>query len=275
MEEILIRPSRGWSGFGLKEVWGYRELLYFLTWRDVKVRYKQTIFGASWAVIQPFMLMVVFSVFFGNVVKTQSSLDVPYPIWSYAGLVPWALFSQSLTFSSQSLVSGANLVSKVYFPRLIMPIAATGSYLLDFVIAMGVLILMMLFYGVVPTTALLWLPAFTLLGLMTALGVGITLSALNAKYRDVQYVLPFLVQLWLLTSPVIYPSDSEFVPTFIRPFFGLNPMAGVVEGFRWALLGETAPATVITVVSAIAALVLFVGSILYFNKVERTFADVI
>lgn len=269
-----IAPTRGWLDVRLREVWNYRELLFFLTWRDVKVRYKQTFFGAAWAVIQPFMLMVVFSVFLADLVTGGGSFpsDIPYPIFTMTALVPWTLFAQSLMWSSTSLVSGANLVSKIYFPRLILPLAATGSFLLDFVIALVVLVGMMLINDITPSSAVIWLPVFTLLALVSALAFGIWLSAINARYRDVQYAIPFLIQLLLFASPIAYPSGH--IQDRIGPLYGLNPMAGVVEGFRWALLGTERPGGMI-VVSAVAAVALFIGGVFYFRKVERTIADVI
>jgi homopolymeric O-antigen transport system permease protein len=276
MQEVVIRPSRGWIGLRLRELWAYRELLYFLTWRDVKVRYKQTVFGAAWAVIQPFALMVVFSALFGQFVnETPNGADVPAPLFFYAGLVPWTLFSASLVGSSHSVVAGAGLVTKVYFPRLIMPIAATGSFLVDFLIAMAVLGGMMAFYGMSPTIAILWLPVFTLIALITALGIGIGMSALNAKYRDIGYAIPFVMQLLFFLSPVIYPATSAFIPPAIRPLYDLNPMVGVIEGFRWALLGIGDSPGQMTLVSAFMAIVLFVAALVYFRRLERSFADVI
>ena len=276
MQEVVIRPTRGWIGLQIRELWAYRELLYFLTWRDIKVRYKQTVFGAAWAVIQPFALMVVFSALFGEFAnEARNSADVPAPIFFYAGLVPWTLFSSSLTGSSQSVVAGRGLVTKVYFPRLIMPIAATGSFLVDFGIAMVVLVGMMIFYGVPPTMTVLWLPAFALLALVTSTGIGIGVSALNAKYRDVGYAVPFITQLLFFLSPVMYPTTSSFVPAAIRPFYGLNPMVGVIEGFRWALLGVGDGPGLMTLISGLMAVVLFLAALLYFRRLERSFADVI
>ncbi|MFA5786441.1 MAG: ABC transporter permease [Actinomycetota bacterium] len=269
---ILIRPSKGWVRLDVRELWAYRELLFFLVWRDVKVRYKQTVFGAAWAILQPFMLMVVFSIFLGRLAHVPSE-GLPYPIFAYSALVPWTLFAQSLSGASDSLVGSSNLITKVYFPRLILPMAAAGSFVIDFVIALGLLVGMMLYYGVHPSAAILWLPALTVLAMLTALSVGIWLGALNVRYRDVRYALPFLVQLWLFASPVAY--SSSLVPKAWRGIYALNPMAGVVEGFRWALLGtKTRPGAMIAV-SAAATLVIFVGGLAYFRRVERTFADVI
>ena len=276
MQEVVIRPTGGWIGPQLRELWAHRELLYFLTWRDIKVRYKQTVFGVAWAVIQPLALMVVFSALFGQFATTASSGEqVPPSIFFYAGLVPWTLFAASLTGSSQSVVAGQGLVTKVYFPRLIMPIAATGSYLIDFAIATAVLLGMMAFYGIVPTVAILWLPIFALIALITSLGIGIGMSALNAKYRDVGYAVPFVMQLLFFLSPIIYPATSTFVPPAIRPFYALNPMVGVIEGFRWALLGLGEAPGLMTLVSALTSTCLFIAAVLYFRRLERSFADVI
>ena len=230
-----IRPGRGWVSLNLRELWAYHELLYFFVWRDLKVRYKQTAFGALWAVIQPFLLMVVFSLFLGRI-NGISPEGVPYPLFAFAGLVPWTLFSQSLIGSSDSLVGASNLIQKVYFPRLLLPVAAIGSYLLDFAIAMLVLGLLMVYFGVLPTLDVLWVIPLTVLALATSLAVGIWLSAVNVRYRDVRYAVPFLVQLWLFASPIAY--SAELVPSEWLWLYQLNPMAGVIEGFRWALLGQ-------------------------------------
>ena len=267
-----IEPSRGWLDLGLRELLAYRELLYFLIWRDIKVRYKQTVLGAAWAIIQPFFTMVVFSLFFGRLAHIPSE-GVPYPIFSYAALVPWTFFANGLSQSANSLVGSANLLTKVYFPRLTIPIATVLSGAVDFVLAFAVLLGMMIFYRVTPTWNTLWLPLFLLLAFVTALGVGLWLSALNVEYRDVRYVVPFLVQFWLFATPIAYP--SSLVPEPWRAIYALNPMVGVVEGFRWALLGtETAPGPMV-LVSALAALVIFVGGIVYFRRMEDTFADVV
>jgi lipopolysaccharide transport system permease protein len=256
----------------LRELWAYRELAYFFIWRDLKVRYKQTLFGALWAVIQPFMLMVVFTLFLGRISGIAPE-GVPYPLFAFAGLVPWTLFSQSLIGSSGSLVGAANLIQKVYFPRLLLPVAAIGSYLLDFVIAMAVLGLLMLYFGVLPTLTVLWVIALTALTVTTSLAVGIWLSAVNVRYRDVRYAVPFLVQLWLFASPVAY--SAEIVPAEWQAIYQLNPMAGVIEGFRWALLGQSAPPVGAVAVSAIVTVIVLVTGLAYFRRVERTFADVI
>ena len=267
-----IKPSRGWVLINLRELWEYRELLYFLTWRDVKVRYKQTVLGAAWAIIQPFFTMVVFSLFFGKLAKIPSD-GVPYPIFSYAALVPWTFFAHGLTQSSNSLVGSANLIKKIYFPRLIVPLSSVLSGVVDFVLAFLVLLGMLFYYGIVPTSNLYLLPLFVLLALVTALGVGLWLSALNVEFRDVRYIVPFLVQFWLFSTPIAYPSSLLSEPW--RTLYGMNPMVGVVEGFRWALLGtNTAPGPII-VVSALMALVLLVGGAFYFRRMEKTFADIV
>jgi len=269
---IVVRPSKGWSSLKLDELWEYRELLYFLTWRDIKVRYKQTVLGAAWAIIQPFFTMVVFSLFFGKLANIPSD-GVPYPIFAYAALVPWTFFANGLSNSSNSLVGSANLLKKVYFPRLVVPISSVISGSLDFVLAFVVLLGMMLFYGIVPTLNILWLPVLILLAFVTALGVGLWLSALNVQFRDVRYVVPFLTQFWLFSTPIAYPSSLLSEPW--RTLYSINPMVGVVEGFRWALLGTvTAPGPMLIVSTCAALLVLATGGF-YFRRMERTFADVV
>jgi len=272
MPVTVIRPSRGWISLNLRDLWEYRELLYFLTWRDIKVRYKQTVLGAAWAIIQPFFTMVVFSLFFGKLAKMPSD-DIPYPIFSYAALVPWTFFANGLSQSSTSLVASANLIKKVYFPRLVVPISAVISGGVDFVLAFVVLLGMMLFYGTVPTAAIVWLPLLLLLALVTSLGVGLWLTAMNVQFRDVRYAVPFLVQAWMFATPIAYPSSLLDEPW--RTLYGINPMAGVVEGFRWALLGtETAPGPIV-LVSALVAVGLLVSGAYYFRRMEKTFADVV
>ena len=269
---VIIRPSSGWVPLNLAELWEYRELLYFLTWRDIKVRYKQTVLGAAWAVIQPLGMMLVFTIFFGHLVGVPSD-GLPYPIFAYTALLPWQLFSRALTDASTSLVVNERLITKVYFPRLLIPMSAVLASLVDFAIAFVLLLGMMVFYGIVPTGSVLMLPLFVLLALMTALGIGFWLSALNAQYRDVRYTLPFLTQFWLFATPVVYP--SSLVPEQWRLLYGLNPMTGVVEGFRWALLGKTGVPDVMLAVSAIAVLATFIGGLYYFSRVEETLADVV
>lgn len=268
----IIQPSRGWVALKLREVWAYRELLYFLTWRDIRVRYKQTVLGAAWAIIQPFFTMVVFSIFFGHLAKVPSE-GLPYPLFAYCALLPWNYFAGALDRAGNSLVGSANLISKVYFPRLVVPISAVLAGLLDFAIAFLVLIGMMLFYGIVPTAAVLTLPLFLFMALATALGVGLWLSALNVQYRDVRYAIPFLIQFWLFATPVAYP--SSLVPERWRALYGLNPMAGVVEGFRWALLGRSEAPGPLLGVSVVVVALLFVGGLFYFRRMEKTFADVV
>jgi lipopolysaccharide transport system permease protein len=269
---VVIRPSRGWAPLQLRDLWQYRELLYFLIWRDVKVRYKQTALGAAWAILQPFLAMVIFSVFFGRLAGMPSD-GVPYPIFAYSGLVPWTFFAYGLNQASNSLVGGANLVKKVYFPRLIMPLAAVLSGVIDFALAFLVLIGLMLFYGMVPTLAVLLLPLFGLLAMITALSVALWLSALNVEYRDVRYVVPFLTQFWLFATPIAYPSSLLSEPW--RTLYGINPMVGVVEGFRWTLIGAGSPPGAMLIVSSVVALALLVGGAFYFRRMEATFADVV
>jgi lipopolysaccharide transport system permease protein len=269
---LRIAPSQGWVPLKLNDLWEYRELLYFLVWRDIKVRYKQTALGATWAIIQPFLTMVVFSVFFGHLAKVPSD-GIPYPIFAFAALVPWTFFASGLNQSSNSLVGSGTLITKVYFPRLIIPLASVFSGIVDFLLAFVVLFGMMLFYGLAPTINVLWLPLFLLLALVTSLGVGLWLSALNVEYRDVRYVVPFITQFWMLATPIGYPSSLLHQPW--RTIYGLNPMVGVVEGFRWALLGtNSAPGPIIAVSSAAALLILVTGAF-YFRRMERTFADIV
>jgi lipopolysaccharide transport system permease protein len=268
----IIRPSKGWVSLKLQELWEYRELLYFLVWRDVKVRYKQTVLGAAWAIIQPFFTMVVFSLFFGKLAKMPSD-GIPYPLFSFAALVPWAFFANGLSQASNSVVGSAHLITKVYFPRLVVPISGVVSGIVDFALAFVVLLGMILFYGMVPTLNILWLPFLLLLALVTALGVGMWFSALNVQFRDVRYILPFLTQFWMFATPIVYP--SSLLPEPWRTVYGLNPMVGVVEGFRWALLGtQTAPGPII-IVSSLASIVILIGGAFYFKRMEKTFADLV
>jgi lipopolysaccharide transport system permease protein len=267
-----ITPSRGWTSLGLRELWAHRELLYFLTWRDIKVRYKQTALGVAWAVIQPFFTMVVFSLFFGRLAGIPSD-GIPYPIFSYAGLVPWTFFANGLGGSTNSLVGSANLIKKVYFPRLAIPLAAVLSEAVDFAIAFVVLVAMMLYFGITPTVHIVWLPLLALLAVVTSLGVGLWLSALNVQFRDVRYVVPFMTQFWMFATPIAYPSSLLSEPW--RPVYALNPMVGVVEGFRWALLGTaTAPGPMI-VVSSVMAVAVLIGGAFYFRRMEKRFADIV
>jgi lipopolysaccharide transport system permease protein len=268
---VRIERSRGWVSLGLRELWSYRELTYFFAWRDIKVRYKQTVLGAAWAIIQPLFAMVIFSLFFGRLAKVPSD-GIPYPIFSYAALVVWNFFAYGLTHGASSLVDSANLLKKVYFPRLAVPIATVLAGIVDFALAFGVLLGMMWYYGKIPTVHVLWLPLLLLLALITALGTTFWLCAMNVRYRDVRYVIPFLVQAWLFATPVAYPSTLLAEPW--RTLYGLNPMAGVVEGFRWALLGtNTAPGPMI-IASSLVALALLLSGAFYFRRIERTFADV-
>ena len=269
---VHIAPSRGWAPLRLRELWEYRELLYFLIWRDVKVRYKQTVLGAAWAIIQPFFTMVVFSLFFGRLAQVPSD-GLPYPVFAYTALVPWSFFAYGLAQSSDSLVASANLIKKIYFPRLVIPISGVIAGLVDFALAFVVLVGMMLCYGITPTGNVVWLPLLLLLALITALGVGLWLSAMNVQFRDVRYVIPFLTQFWLFATPIAYPSSLLDEPW--RTLYGINPMAGVVEGFRWALLGTASAPGPIILVSALAASVLLISGLFYFRRMEKTFADVV
>ncbi len=269
-----IAPSKGWVSLKLRELWEFRELLYFLTWRDIKVRYKQTILGAAWAILQPFLTMVVFSLFFGQLAKISSGSNIPYPIFSFTGLVPWTFFAYGLTQSSNSLVGNAQLINKVFFPRLVVPIASVLSGFVDFALAFVVLLGMMLVFRISPTVNVLWLPLFLLLAFVTALGVGLWLSAMNVEYRDIRYMVPFLTQIWMFISPVAYPS-SLIKNSLLRLIYGLNPMVGVLEGFRWALLGSAYAPGPMLGVSVVVAVVLLVTGAFYFRRMERNFADVV
>ena len=269
---IRIEPTKGWVSLKLKELWDYKELLYFLIWRDIKIRYKQTVLGAAWAIIQPFFTMVVFSIFFGRLAKIPSD-GIPYPIFSFAALVPWTFFSNGLSKASNSLVGNSNLIKKVYFPRLAIPISNVLSGIIDFILAFLMLIGMMFYFGIVPTANVIWLPFFLLLALVTSLGVSLWLSAMNVQCRDVQHIIPFLTQFWLFATPIAYPSSLLSEPW--RTVYAINPMVGVVEGFRWALLGShTAPGPMI-IVSSFMAVSLLISGAFYFRRLEKTFADVV
>jgi lipopolysaccharide transport system permease protein len=273
LTHVRVQASRGWVSLKLTELWEYRELLFFLTWRDIKVRYKQTVLGASWAVIQPLMTMVVFSLFFGGLANVPSD-GLPYPVFSFAALVPWTFFSNGIVMSSNSLVGSANLLKKIYFPRLVIPISSVVAGAVDFVVAFGVLLGMMVYFGITPTVNLVWLPVLLLLAFITSLGVGLWLSALNVQYRDVRYTVPFLTQFWMYATPIAYPS-SLIENEALRTLYGINPMTGVIEGFRWALLGtQTAPGPII-LVSFLAALLLLFSGLFYFRRTEKTFADLV
>jgi len=270
---IRIRASEGWASLNLRELWEFRELLYFFTWRDIKVRYKQTVMGASWAILQPLFAMVIFSIVFGKMAKMPSD-GIPYPIFSYAALVPWLFFSNGLSKASGSLVGGSNMLKKIYFPRMALPISAILGGFVDFVLAFIVLLLMMVYYGIMPTVNVIWLPYLLFLILITSLGVSLWLSSMNVQFRDVKYVVPFFIQAWMFITPVVYPA-SMITDEFWRAMYALNPMVGVIEGFRWALLGtDTAPGWLI-LISTTVAVILLVSGAFYFRRMERTFADVV
>jgi lipopolysaccharide transport system permease protein len=271
----VIQPTKGWASLQLGAVWHYRELLYFLVWRDIKVRYKQTALGVLWVVLQPVITMLVFSGLFGVLLNTPSN-GVPYPVFVYAGLLPWTYFAGSLARSSVSLVDSRNLITKVYFPRLIVPLTGVLAGLIDFAVGFVVLIILMLLYGIVPTAAVVFLPLFLLLAILTALGFGLWLSALNVRYRDIGYLIPFLVQIWLYLTPVIY--SVSLVPERFQFLLGLNPMTSVIIGFRWVLLGQSPEAQSylwIFVLSLTTMLVVLIGGLIFFRRTERTFADII
>jgi lipopolysaccharide transport system permease protein len=269
---VMLRPSRGMSALDLGSLWKFRELLYFLTWRDIKVRYKQTVLGGVWALLQPFLTMVIFSLFFGRLAGIPSD-GVPYPLFSYAALVPWTFFTNGLTNASNSLVGSANLITKVYFPRLIVPIASVLSAGVDILLSSLLLFAMMGYYDVAPTARIVWLPLFLVLAVVSALGAGLWLSALNVQFRDVKYTLPFLTQLWLFATPIAYPSSLLREPW--HTLYGLNPMVGVVEGFRWSLLPARALPIAMLELSVLTAVVLLVSGAYYFRRMERVFADVV
>jgi lipopolysaccharide transport system permease protein len=272
LPHLRIERSQGFVQIKIKELWEYRELLYFLIWRDIKVRYKQTALGVLWAIIQPVMTMVVFSIFFGKLGKLSSD-GIPYPIFTFAALVPWTLFSNGLTQATGSLVASSNLIKKVYFPRLIIPVATVLAGVVDFLLSFGVLLVLMVYYGITPTINTLWLPLFLVLTIIASLAVSLWLSALNVEYRDIRYVIPFLTQIWLFATPIAYSSTLLSEPW--RTIYGLNPMVGVVEGFRWALLGTNTQPGTMAIVSAVAALILLISGAYYFRRMEKTFADTI
>lgn len=271
-ETILLRPSRGRVSLNLRDLWYYRELVYFLTWRDIKVRYKQTLLGAAWAILNPLINMIVLSIIFGNLAGLSTE-GYPRPVFTFSALLPWGLFSKALSDTGRSMLANRNMITKIYFPRLIIPLSSVLGGLVDFGIGFVVLLGMMLYYGMLPTANIWALPLFLLLAIATALGVGLWLSALNVKYRDVGYVLPFLTQLWLLITPVAY-SSSE-IPEQFQVLYALNPMAGVVEGFRWALLGAPTAPGPLMLLSILVSLVLLVSGLYYFRNMETTFADTI
>jgi lipopolysaccharide transport system permease protein len=272
VQRLRIQPSTGWGALNLGELWAHRELVYFLTWRDIKVRYKQTALGASWAILQPLLTMAVFALFFGRLAKVPSD-GVPYPLFSFTALVPWMFFANGLTQASNSLVHNANLLTKVYFPRLAIPISTVMAGFVDFALSFVVLLGMVVYFGITPTMNVVWLPLFVLLALVTSLGVGLWAAAINVKFRDVRYTIPFLTQFWMFATPVAYP--SSLLPEPWRTVYGINPMVGVVEGFRWSLLGvKTAPGPIIAL-SSLVAVGLLVSGAFYFRRMERTFADVV
>jgi lipopolysaccharide transport system permease protein len=267
-----ITPASGWAPLKLRELWTHRELLYFLTWREIKVRYKQTALGVAWAVLQPLFTMLIFTIFFGKLAKMPSD-GIPYSVFALTALTPWTFFANGLTTSSNSLVSNANLITKVYFPRLAIPIAAVFSGAIDFLLSFALLMMYVLYRGYWPTWKILWLPGFALLAVVTSLGVGLWLSALNVEYRDVRYTVPFLAQVWLFSTPIAYPSSLMHGPW--RTVYGLNPMVGVVEGFRWAILGSGRPPDAMFFVSCLAAAALLASGAFYFRRMEKGFADIV
>ena len=269
---LRIAPSSGWFDLNFRELWVARELLYFFVWRDVKIRYKQTAIGAAWAVLQPFMTMLVFSLFFGALAKIPSH-GLPYPVFYYSALLPWMYFASALQNATNVVVEQQRVITKVYFPRLVLPLSAVVGGLVDFAVAFLMFLAMMVYYHITPGLAMLLFPCFLLLAVLTALAAGLWLSALNAIYRDVRYVLPFLVQFWLFASPVAYP--SSLVPERWRWLYGLNPMAGVIEGFRWSLTGRGQPPTLLLAASTAVVMVLLFGGVAYFQKMEGTIADVV
>lgn len=267
-----IAPPSGWLNLNLREFWESRELLYFLVWRDLKVRYKQTAIGALWAILQPFLTMLVFSLFFGRLAHIPSN-GLPHSVFYYSGLLAWLYFATALQHATNTMVENQRVITKVYFPRLLLPVAAVTSGLVDLAFGFIVFLGMMVYFGIAPHQAFLTMPLFLLLGVLTALGVGVWLSALNAIYRDFRYVVPFLIQFWMFASPVAYP--SSLVPERWRWLYGLNPMAGVVEGFRWSLTGHGQPPTLLLAASAVMVLLLLAGGVAYFQKMESTIADVL
>jgi lipopolysaccharide transport system permease protein len=272
VSSIVIQPRQGLFHLDLGSIWPYRELLYFLAWREIKVRYKQTVIGALWAILQPLLTMVIFTIVFGNFAKIPSD-GLPYPLFAYVALLPWEYFSQAISRSGVSVVNDANLIRKIYFPRLIIPLAAVVTPLADFCLSFLILLGMMLWFRVIPTWGLMALPLFLLMALLTALSAGLWLSALNVRYRDIRYTIPFLTQFWMYASPIAYP--VSLIPEEWRLLYSLNPLVGVVEGFRWALLGKESPDFSIMAVSTVAVLVVLLGGLVYFKKMEQTFADVI
>jgi len=269
---VVIRSQRGLASLDLAEVWQYRELLFFLVWRDIKVRYKQTFIGAGWAIFQPAMTMVIFTLVFGKMVKIPSD-GLPYAVFAYTGLLPWTYFSQALSRSGTGLVSNAHLITKVYFPRLIIPLSDVITPAVDFVFAFLLLLGLIAWYGIAPSWGLLALPLFLFMAMITALAAGLWLSPLNVRYRDIGHTIPFLTQFWMFASPVVYP--VSLVPESWRFVYSLNPMVGVIEGFRWGLLGKENPDFTVMLISTVAVLLLFIGGLVFFKRMERNFADII
>jgi lipopolysaccharide transport system permease protein len=269
----ILRPSKGFAALNLGDLWRYRELIYFMTWRDLKVRYKQTLLGAGWAIIRPFMTMIVFSIFFGGLAQVPSD-GVPYPIFAFTALLPWELFATALSVASRSLVTNSHMVTKVYFPRIILPLSSILAGVVDFLVAFVILILMMIYYWITPSPAAWTIPLYLLLTLITSLGVGLWLSALNVQFRDVGYVTPFLTQFWLFITPIAY--GASLVPEQWRFLYAINPMVGVVNGFRWALLGiqQNAPDQTL-IVSISVSLIVLISGLFYFRRMERVFADMV
>ena len=273
MPLLVIRASKGWSALNLRDLWVYRELIYFLTWRDIKVRYKQAALGVAWALLQPLLTMIIFSVILGNLLHVPTENGIPYPVFSFVALLPWQLFANALQKSGISLVGNANLLTKIYFPRLVIPLSAVAAGLVDFLISFVVLFGLMWYYHIKVTWNILWLPLLILLALLTALSVGLWLSALNVQYRDVQQMIPFVIQAWFYASPVVY--SAGIIPsTKWQLVYALNPMAGVIQGFRWALLGTQPPDAALAVSSAVV-LILLVTGVYFFKRMERTFADIV
>lgn len=272
-ELVTIKPVKGWVPLNLKDLWHYRELIYFLTWRDLKVRYKQSVLGVLWALLKPFMNMVVFTIFFGQLAKVPSD-GIPYPIFSYTGLLPWGFFAAALEVSARSMLQSGGMVSKIYFPRIIVPLSSVFANLVDFLIAFTILIGMMIYYQITPTINTLWLPVFILLAMITAIGVGLWFSALLVMYRDVNYLLPFITEIWKFISPVVY--SATMIPEKWQWLYSINPMAGVVSGFRWALLGQPETISVPSLaISAGISLLIFISGLYFFRRMERIFADMI
>jgi lipopolysaccharide transport system permease protein len=268
-----LRPPRGWTALNLGDLWHYRELVYFMTLRDIKVRYKQAVLGIAWALIQPLLTMVIFNVIFGTLAKLPTDGGIPYPLFSLAAILPWQLFANALQRSTVSLSTNANLLTKIYFPRLIIPVAAVLAALVDFCFSLLVLVGMMVYFRYWPTMNALWLPLLILLAMLTALAVGLWLSALNVQYRDVQHMVPFLIQIWMYASPVVY--SANLIPSGVwRYVYGLNPLTGVINGFRWALLGGQPPDTMF-LISVIVVIVLLISGLFYFRRMERNFADLV